>query len=825
MEGGRATSPFAYQVRIIMMDQDSLHRIEARCTQESPPRCRAACPFDLDVRAFMARMAEGRPAEARKLLERHLPLPGILARICDHPCESVCLRQDLGGSLAVHGLELACVLAQGQQGRPLPLPRKKLRLAVAGAGLAGLAAAWDLSRKGYPVTIFHQGAATDALLARYPELAPGGTLSADGKDPLAADWELLGRQQVVFSPAMLDAALLERLETEFDGLLIDADAAAALAPEQGGLDAATLHWRDNICCAGWLAVTPTGHVYASASQQAGQGRRAAQTLERLVGRVSLTAARDKAQGPLHTSLEGITAEVRVEPAGAVYTAEEAGREAARCLQCQCLICVRECVYLQKYKGYPRVYARQIHNNASIVKGLHTANALINGCALCGQCEELCPENFSMAELCLSAREDMVERNFMPPSAHEFALEDMENASGPECALILPDTSLPETESPSWLFFPGCQLAASRGDQVAALYAHLRAALNQQAQSRGRGVALLLSCCGIPARWAGRAAVFEEHAARLREAWASLGRPQIMAACSSCLAVLRQTLPEAHAVSVWQVLDSLPLPERKAGTDAACGANALPEVFSIHDPCTARRDTGWLNAVRNLARRCGARIEEPRLSGAATACCGYGGLVWCAQPDLAAQMSAHRANQLPYPALASCIMCRDRLAAGGKPTWHLLDLLFPDPAAVASGSRKGPGLSARRANRAALRGRLMRDCQGRNAAEAELMANSGGFLRVPPELLERLEERHILLSDVEAAVAGAEATGQGFENLENGHRLGSWRPRQVTFWVEYGREDGGFVLYDAWCHRMCVSGAGGEESDAQPDCCGRGGESA
>ena len=62
-----------------------------------------------------------------------------------------------------------------------------------------------------------------------------------------------------------------------------------------------------------------------------------------------------------------------------------------------MICVRECVYLQKYKGYPRLYARQIHNNASIVKGLHTANAVINGCALCGQCEELCPENFSMLQ--------------------------------------------------------------------------------------------------------------------------------------------------------------------------------------------------------------------------------------------------------------------------------------------------------------------------------------------------------------------------------------------------------------------------------------------
>ena len=88
----------------LMMDQQRLHEIESHCTQESPPRCRVACPFGMDVRAFMARLAEGKPGEARKVLERHLPLPGIVASICDHPCENACLRQDLGGSVAMSPL-------------------------------------------------------------------------------------------------------------------------------------------------------------------------------------------------------------------------------------------------------------------------------------------------------------------------------------------------------------------------------------------------------------------------------------------------------------------------------------------------------------------------------------------------------------------------------------------------------------------------------------------------------------------------------------------------------------------------------------------------
>lgn len=798
-----------------MMDQKRLHEIESHCTQESPPHCRVACPFDLDVRAFMARMAEGKTGEARKVLERHLPLPGVLARICDHPCENACLRQGLGGSVAMHGLELSCMLAADAPGRLLPLPPKKFRMAVMGAGLAGLAAAWDLSRKAYPVTVFHSGSPLDALLGQYPQLRHTEGQGGFARDFSAEDMENLAKQKVKFEQAELNAALLEKLAAEYDAVLVDADAAGGVAPEETAVDAETLLWRDNICCAGWRSLTPTGHAFASSSRQAGQGRHVAQTMERLTSGVSLTAARDKGLGPLHTDVTGIAPVIRVEPAAqiegeALYSAEEAATEAARCLQCQCMICVRECVYLQKYKGYPRLYARQVNNNAAIVKGLHTANALINGCALCGQCEELCPENFSMAELCLSAREDMVERGFMPQSAHEFALEDMESASGPECSLVLPDSSLPEGTRPSWLFFPGCQLAAARGGQVAALYGWLRQKLNSGATP---GVALMLSCCGIPARWAGRAELFREHTAKLRAAWEELGKPRIMAACSSCLAALREALPEAQPVSVWEIMDGLD-PEglgQAIGTVGE-GGQALPETFSIQDPCTARHDGAWLAAVRSLARKSGAHVEEPRLSGAATACCGYGGLVWCAQPELADAMSAHRAAELEHPGLASCIMCRDRMAASGKECWHLLDVLLPDAEKAASGSQPGPGLSARRANRAALRGRLLAQFGAPGAVLPEQPEMPGqGQVLVAPEVLARLEERHILLSDVEAAVVGAEASGHRFENLENGHWLGSWRPRKVTFWVEYEPQGEVFVLHDAWCHRMVVPGAGGQEA--------------
>ena len=71
----------------------------------------------------------------------------------------------------------------------------------------------------------------------------------------------------------------------------------------------------------------------------------------------------------------------------------------------------------------------------------------------------------------------------------------------------------------------------------------------------------------------------------------------------------------------------------------------------------------------------------------------------------------------------------------------------------------------------------------------------------------MERRYILRQDVVAAIAGIEESGAKFLNRENGHILGSWRPRNVTFWVEYtGDDDGGFTLVKAWCHRMVVAGA-------------------
>ncbi|MFQ8888903.1 MAG: hypothetical protein ACLR7Z_11795 [Bilophila wadsworthia] len=140
--------------------------------QDDMPKCRAACPLQMDVRPFLERMAHGDTPGARKVLERHLPLPAFWDGFANTR-ETACVRQELGGPLAVGALERVCVSQCAQQTRNLPRPPKSKKVAVIGDGMAGLVAAWDLSRKAYPVDLFYAGGRpAEGLIAAFPALTP-----------------------------------------------------------------------------------------------------------------------------------------------------------------------------------------------------------------------------------------------------------------------------------------------------------------------------------------------------------------------------------------------------------------------------------------------------------------------------------------------------------------------------------------------------------------------------------------------------------------------------------------------------------------------------
>jgi Fe-S oxidoreductase len=540
--------------------------------------------------------------------------------------------------------------------------------------------------------------------------------------------------------------------------------------------------------AGGSAATTEG----SPVMQSAEGRWAATSIDRFIQKVSLTAGREK-DGPyrtrLFTSLDGVSPLPKVAAADpdSGYGLEEAIAEGRRCLQCECLECVKVCAYLERFGSYPRKYAREIYNNESIVMGVRQANKLVNSCSLCGLCERVCPEDFAMQELCLQARRSMVRRGKMPPSAHEFALEDMRFSQSERFRLT---RHAPGLSHSSQVFFPGCQLCASAPALVQRTYARLIATLTD-------GVGLMLGCCGAPAFWAGQEDAFQQVCDDFVKDWTSLGQPGLIIACSTCFNMFSEHLPQVPVVSLWELIALRDLPKP---SDAV----AAP-VLAIHDPCTTRPYPTIQKAVRAILMHLGISAEELPLGGDKTECCGYGGLMQNANPELAREVALRRARSSPRDYLTYCAMCRDSLAAVGKRAVHLLELIFPDVAEADPAARRRTGWSERMDNRESLRQTLLRNLWGE--ATETVQPYPSVNLIISEDVRERLEKRRILDEDLQRVIHESQNAGRGLVHAGTGHLKGCSRPHRATIWVEYSPAPGGYVIHNAYSHRMSVIDGG------------------
>ena len=123
---------------------------------EDTPPCAAACPAGIDVPGYVRLIAQGRPAEAYKLILEKVPFPGILGRVCMHPCETQCRRGEVNQPIAICALKrYAADRADGAfQVAAQVKANTGHKVAVIGAGPAGLSAGFYLRKKGHEVTVF-----------------------------------------------------------------------------------------------------------------------------------------------------------------------------------------------------------------------------------------------------------------------------------------------------------------------------------------------------------------------------------------------------------------------------------------------------------------------------------------------------------------------------------------------------------------------------------------------------------------------------------------------------------------------------------------------
>ncbi len=130
------------------------------------PPCSGGCPSGADIRGWLTTIAQaeayGRTMEeayriAWGIITDRNPFPAVCGRVCPHPCEDACNRRLKDGAIAINALERYIGdfgIEQGLTLTRLTSEKRTERIAVVGAGPAGLSCAYQLARRGYPVTVF-----------------------------------------------------------------------------------------------------------------------------------------------------------------------------------------------------------------------------------------------------------------------------------------------------------------------------------------------------------------------------------------------------------------------------------------------------------------------------------------------------------------------------------------------------------------------------------------------------------------------------------------------------------------------------------------------
>ena len=131
--------------------------------------CQNACPAGVDVPGFVSLIGEKRFDEALALHRERNPLAAICSRVCFHPCESKCRRSTLDDPLSIRALKRYMVDQEKEFNLPAMITdgaNAKRKVAIVGAGPAGLSCAYFLARLGYRPTIFEAASEPGGMLVQ-----------------------------------------------------------------------------------------------------------------------------------------------------------------------------------------------------------------------------------------------------------------------------------------------------------------------------------------------------------------------------------------------------------------------------------------------------------------------------------------------------------------------------------------------------------------------------------------------------------------------------------------------------------------------------------
>jgi NADPH-dependent glutamate synthase beta subunit-like oxidoreductase/NAD-dependent dihydropyrimidine dehydrogenase PreA subunit len=144
---------------------DWKHRQVVDAAGTSP--CKAECPAHIAIQGYIKMASQGRYREALELIKKENPFPAVCGRICPRGCESACTRSGLDEALAVDEIKKFIAdqdLNSAHRYVPEKIFDRPERIAVIGAGPAGLSCAYFLAINGYKVTVFEKQAKLGGML-------------------------------------------------------------------------------------------------------------------------------------------------------------------------------------------------------------------------------------------------------------------------------------------------------------------------------------------------------------------------------------------------------------------------------------------------------------------------------------------------------------------------------------------------------------------------------------------------------------------------------------------------------------------------------------
>ncbi len=152
-------------------DPDYRNHAKINCYETGTSPCKTACPAHLPVQGYIKMAAEGRYMDALKLIKHDNPFPAVCGAVCNRRCEDACTRGTVDQAVAID--EIKKFIAEKElhaEHRYIPKCENhegkqfEQKIAVIGAGPAGMSAAYYLRTKGYPVTVFEKEARPGGML-------------------------------------------------------------------------------------------------------------------------------------------------------------------------------------------------------------------------------------------------------------------------------------------------------------------------------------------------------------------------------------------------------------------------------------------------------------------------------------------------------------------------------------------------------------------------------------------------------------------------------------------------------------------------------------